>query len=256
MRDNKISNYRFLLAELVKKGIKLKYRRSYLGIVWSLIEPILTTSIFVIVFGTLFQTNNKNYPLYIITGRLLYSFFSTGTSAVSHSIRQNMGMITKVYVPKIFYPLSSLLYNFIITLISFLVLIGVFIYCGEVPTLHIFQFIPAIILLLMLTFGVGLILCTLHVYFRDVEYLWNVALLLILYMCAIFYYPDALLESKYAGIILYNPLYQIIKIARDSLMGQNFDFYAFNFSLVCSIITILIGLFIFNRHKDDFILHI
>ena len=256
MSDTRISNYRFLLAELVKKGIKLKYRRSYLGIVWSLIEPILTTIIFVIVFGTLFHTRTKNYPLYIITGRLLYSFFSTGTTAVSHSIRQNMGMITKVYVPKILYPLSSLLFNFVITLISFLVLIGVFIYCGEVPTLHIFQFIPAIILLLMLTFGVGLILCTLNVYFRDIEYLWNVALLLILYMCAIFYYPDALLESQYAGIILYNPLYQIIKLARDSLMGQSLDIYAFNFSLICSLASLLIGLLIFNKHKDNFILHI
>lgn len=256
MNESKISNYKFLLAELVKKGIKLKYRRSYLGIVWSLIEPILTTTIFVIVFGTLFHTNKQNYPLYIITGRLVYTFFSTGTSSVSHSIRQNMGMITKVSVPKILYPFSALFYNFIITMISFLVLIGVFIYCKEEPTLHIFQIIPAIIILLILTLGIGLILCTLHVYFRDVEYLWNAALLLILYICAVFYYPDAILESKYAGILLYNPLYQIIKIARDALMGQAFDFYAFNYSLIFSLVSLLVGLFIFNRHKDEFILHI
>ncbi len=256
MSDTRISNYRFLLAELVKKGIKLKYRRSYLGIVWSLIEPILTTIIFVIVFGTIFQNKNQNYPLYIVIGRLLFNFFSIGTTAVLHSIRQNIGMLTKVSVPKILYPLSSLLFNFLITIISFLVLIGVFIYCKEVPTLHIFQFIPSVFILLIITFGVGLILCTLNVYFRDIEYLWNVALLLIFYMCAIFYYPDAILNSQYAGIILYNPLYQIIKIARDSLMGQPFDFYAFEFSSISSFATLLIGLFIFNRHKDEFILHI
>ena len=72
-------NYRFLLTELVKKGVRLKYRRSYLGIIWSLIEPVLTTIVLVIVFGTLFGNKKPNFPLYIITGRLIYSFFQAGS---------------------------------------------------------------------------------------------------------------------------------------------------------------------------------
>ena len=91
---------RYLLAELVKKGIKLKYRRSYLGILWSLLEPILTTIVLTIVFGTLFDNSNKTFPVYILSGRLLYSFFSSGTKACAKSIRSNAGMIKKVYVPK------------------------------------------------------------------------------------------------------------------------------------------------------------
>lgn len=84
-----------------KKGIKLKYRRSYLGILWSLLEPILTTIILTIVFGTLFDNSNKTFPVYILSGRLLYSFFSSGTKACAKSIRSNAGMIKKVYVRSI-----------------------------------------------------------------------------------------------------------------------------------------------------------
>ena len=78
-------NRRFLLYELVKKGIKLKYRRSYLGILWSMLEPILTTIVLTIVFGTLFGNNDKEFPLYILCGRLVYSFFATGTKTASGS---------------------------------------------------------------------------------------------------------------------------------------------------------------------------
>ena len=101
--------YRFLLRELVKKGIKLKYRRSYLGILWTLLEPLLTTCVLTIVFGTFFGKDDKTFPVYILTGRLLYSFFSSGTKAAMKSIRQHAGMIKKVYVPKYIYPLSSVL---------------------------------------------------------------------------------------------------------------------------------------------------
>ena len=93
-------HYRQLLVELVKKGIKLKYRRSYLGIIWSLLEPVLTTMVLTVVFGTLFGHDEPEFPMYILTGRLLYSFFSQGTKAALKSIRSNAGMIKKVYVPK------------------------------------------------------------------------------------------------------------------------------------------------------------
>ena len=110
--------YRNLLFELVKKGIKLKYRRSYLGIIWSLLEPVMTTIVLTIVFGTLYGNKDHTFPLYILSGRLLYSYFAQGTKVSLKSIRQNSAMIKKVYVPKYLYPLSSVLYNFIIFLIS------------------------------------------------------------------------------------------------------------------------------------------
>ena len=249
--------YRFLLSELVKKGIRLKYRRSYLGIVWSLIEPLLTTIVLVIVFGTLFQRDVlPTYPLYIVIGRLTYGFFSTATKAASKSVRANASMIKKVYVPKYLYPISTVLYNFVIFLISLIVLVGVDIYCKVIPTWYILQFIPALILLLLLTFGVGMLLSTLNVFFRDIEYLWNVVCMLIMYMSAIFYYPQKLEASGFAWVLKYNPLYQIISISRDAVLGAPMDMWGFFYTLGFSLVTLLLGIIFFKKNQDEFILHL
>ena len=179
-------NRRFLLYELVKKGIKLKYRRSYLGILWSMLEPILTTIVLTIVFGTLFGNNDKEFPLYILCGRLVYSFFATGTKTASKSIRLNAAMIKKVYIPKYLYPLSCVLYNYVIFAISLIVMVPLAVYCNVTVTWHIIEAIIPLLLLFILTFGVGMILTTINVFFRDMEYIWEVLLMLIIEMYIIF----------------------------------------------------------------------
>ena len=253
---NNFNKYKFLLGELVKKGIRLKYRRSYLGIVWSLIEPILTTIVLVIVFGTLFQNKDPMFPLYIIIGRLIYSSFSSGTKAASKSIRANASMIKKVYVPKYLYPVSSVLFNFIIFAISLIVVVLVDIYCKVVPTYHILMFIPGIMLLLILTLGVGFILATLNVFFRDIEYLWNVILMIIMYMCAIFYPAERLLKSGYSWILNINPLYHIITICRNAVMGKPVDVDGLIYTIVFCFMSLIIGFVFFRKNQDKFILHI
>ena len=248
--------YRFLLEELVKKGIKLKYRRSYLGIVWSLIEPILTTIVLVIVFGTLFNNTNPTFPLYIICGRLIYSFFSAGTKAASNSIRKNAGMIKKVYVPKYLHPLSDVIFNYLIFLISLLVLILVALYTRTAPTILIWQCIPALILVLLLTIGVGMFLVTLNVFFRDMEYLWNVILMLIMYMSAIFYYPERILSSGFAWVLRYNPLYCIIDIFRGGIIGYMSDPWNYGYAFCFSVLAVILGTYVFKKKQDDFILQL
>ena len=247
---------RYLLAELVKKGIKLKYRRSYLGILWSLLEPLMTTAVLTVVFGTLFDNKNKLFPLYILSGRLLYSFFSSGTKACSKAIRANAGMIKKVYVPKYLYPMSSVLFNFIIFMISLLVMIPLFVFCHHVPKLQILlMFIPLLILLLM-TFGVGMILATVTVFFRDMEYLWDVFLMIIMYTCAIFYYPTRLLKSGYSWLLKYNPLYCVIYNFRACVMGDPLNWNYMLYAFIFSIVAIIIGTYTFYKKQDKFILHI
>lgn len=247
---------RELLWELIKKGIKLKYRRSYLGIAWSLLEPLLTTFVLTLVFGTLFGNKNPTFPLYILCGRLLYSFFSASTKASAKSIRNNAAMIKKVYVPKYLYPLSSILYNYVITGISLLVLIPLFIYCKVTPTWHLIELLIPLILLLVLTYGFGIMLATVNVFFRDMEYLWDVILMIIMYTSAIFYYPDRLMESGHAWILKFNPLYCTIMSFRDAIMGESMNIeyvaYAAGFGLVLSIV----GTFIFYKKQDSFILAI
>ena len=172
--------YRFLLSELVKKGIKLKYRRSYLGMIWSMLEPLLTMIVLTIVFGTLYGNTDRTFPVYILTGRLLYSFFSQSTKAALKSIRQNSAMIKKVYVPKYLYPLSSVLFNYVIFLISLIVLAMVSVILGVKPTFYLLQAPIALILILIMSYGCGMILATIGVFFRDMEYLWSVALMLVM----------------------------------------------------------------------------
>ena len=249
--------YRFLLVELVKKDIKLKYRRSYLGILWTLLEPILTTVVLTLVFSRVLGKGDISYPVFVLTGRLLYGFFSKSTRASMSSIRRNSGMIKKVYVPKYIYPFSTVLSNFIIFLISLIVLFGAMIIFNVKPTIHIFKGIIPIILLLVLSLGVGLILSTLAVFFRDLEYLWGVALMLIMYTSAVFYDAESLGLGRKAQIFRLNPLFDIILNFRNAVLyGKPFDMEALIISAVISFGSLIIGIVLFYKQQDKFILYI
>lgn len=249
-------HYRQLLLELVKKGIKLKYRRSYLGIIWSLLEPVLTTAVLTVVFGTLFGHDEPEFPMYILTGRLLYSFFSQGTKAALKSIRSNAGMIKKVYVPKYLYPLSDVLFNFVIFLLSLIVLVvlGLVLHVWPRPSWLLLVF--PLILLFFMTYGVGMILATVAVFFRDMEYLWTVLLMIIMYTCAIFYYPTRLLKSGYAWVLTLNPLYGIIVNARHLIFAEAFEWDRMVYAVIFTVVVLIVGHLAFFKNQDKFILHI
>lgn len=249
-------NRRYLLYELIKKGVKLKYRRSYLGVFWSLLEPILSTIVLTLVFGVLFNNKSKDFPLYILCGRLLYSMFSTGTKTSARSIRANSAMIKKVYVPKYLYPLSTVIYNYIIFLISLVVIIPLMIYCDVALTWHIMETFFPLILLFVLTLGVSMVLVTITVFFRDMEYLWDVLLMLVMYSSAIFYYPERLLESNHAWILKCNPMFCIIQMFRDAVMGAGIDMQMLGYTSIISVAALIVGVIVFYWKQDEFILQI
>lgn len=253
---NNFLKYKYLLMELIKKGVKLKYRRSYLGIIWTLLEPLLNMIVLAVVFGTLFGNDDKTFPVYILTARLLYSFFAQATTGALKSIPSNASMIKKVYVPKYLYPLANVLFNYVIFGLSLVVLIAVSLILGVYPTVYIFQAIVPLINVLLLSFGVGMILSTIGVFFRDVEYLWSVGLTLIMYTCAIFYYPDALLNSGFSWILKFNPLYCTIANFRSAIFGEMMNLKMTAYSFGFSIMVIIIGLILFKKKQDKFILHI
>ena len=142
-------HYRYLLKELVTKGIKLKYRRSYLGLVWTLLEPLLTTMVLTVVFGKILGKGDATYPVYILCGRLVFSCFSSTGKIAMRSIRANQAMIKKIYVPKYLYPLSAIIYNYILFLLSLIVLAALCIVLRVRMTWHIIEiFIPLTILLI------------------------------------------------------------------------------------------------------------
>ena len=147
--------YRYLLRELIKKDIKLKYRRSYLGILWTLLEPLFTMIVLTLVFSGFYGKSDKTFPVYILTGRLLFTFFSNSTKAATKSIRSNAGMIKKVYVPKYIYPISTICSNFIFFLISLIVLVAVALVLGVYPTKYVFfAVVPILNLLACHIFGI------------------------------------------------------------------------------------------------------
>ena len=254
--------YRFLLIELVKKGIKLRYRRSYLGIIWTLLEPLLMMLVLTFVFGTLLGRNSEPgqpYPIYILCGRLCFSYFSTSTRSCLKAIRSNAGMIKKVYVPKYLYPLSEALYNYVIFLISLVVLIIVCCVLGVYPKLTWLLSIIPLMQLLLLSFGIGMILATIGVFFRDMEYLWSVCTTLIMYMSAIFYYPSTLFEGPTdwkAQLINLNPIYSVIANFRNCIFGEPLEIFPLVYATAFSLVCIVIGVTVFIKKQNKFILEI
>ena len=218
-----VLQYKNLFFELVRKGIKLKYRRSYLGVIWSMIEPLLTMIVLTIVFGTLLGHHEKTFPVYILSGRLIYSLFSQSSTTALKSIRQNEGLIKKVYVPKMLYPMSAVVFNYILFVISLVVLATVSLVLGVYPTMRVLMVIVPLGVLFVMSLGVGLILSALGTFFRDLEYLWNVALMLVMYASAIFYYPDTILNSNVSWILRFNPLFCVISNFRSCIFGENIE---------------------------------
>lgn len=252
--------YSFLLGELTKKGIKLRYRRSYLGIVWTLLEPLLTMIVLTLVFSVLLDRDDSiiPFPLYVLSGRLLYSFFAQGTRAAMKSVRSNASMIKKVYVPKYMYPLSCVVYNFFIFLISLVIMAGTMLVLGVYPTIYLLQIFVPLILLFMLTFGVGMILATVTVFFRDMEYIWDVGLMLIMYTSAIFYYAEDIFKRapEVYNIFYFNPLYAVIRLARSAISGLPMEMSWLMIAAVSSVASVLIGFALFYWKQDKFILHL
>ncbi len=249
--------YQFLLAELVKKDIKLKYRNSVLGFVWTLLEPLLTMIVLTIVFGTILNKRTPNFAVYILTGRLLYSYFSTGTKQALKSIRRNGGMIRKVYVPKYMYPLAASMSSYITFLLSLIVLVVVAAVQGIRPTRYLFGAVVPLFTVFLMVTAISFLLATLHVFFRDLEYIWNVATMLIMYMSAIFYEADSLLKSEYGFLIKYNPLYSVIANFRNAVVyGRPLESFFTWYPIALSLVILVVGLVFFYKKQDSFVLYL
>ena len=249
--------YKYLLYELVKKNIKLKYRRSYLGILWTLIEPLLTMMVLTMVFGTLLGKGDAQYPIYILCGRLLYTFFSSGTKAGLKSISNNASMVKKVYVPKYIYVISSVISNFITFLISLIVLVGVGVVLKVKPTGYIVQAIVPLLILFVFTLGLSLILSTLNVFFRDIEYIWSVLSMLIMYASAIFYQTERVINTGNAWVFDINPVYMCIANFRNAVLyGTPMNVNYSVTSAVVAVVTLIIGSLLFYKKQDKFILYV
>ena len=258
--------YKYLLSEIVRRNIKVQYRDSVLGIFWTLLQPLLTTIVLALVFGGFFGKKADgvpNYVIYLLCGRLLYDFFSQSTKRAMKSIRLSAGVIKKVYVPKYMYPLGNVMSSFVTFLISLVILVAFVIFYSftDSPaniTPYVFLAVVPVFILFLLCVGVGLILSTAAVFFKDAEYLYEVFCMLLFYATPIVYVVDNMNMNKYVRMgIMANPLYSIVNMFRDCVLnGQMFNLNHLWYSLAFSVLTLIIGAFLFSKKQDKFILHI
>lgn len=250
------NEYKPLLYEFVKRDIKVKYKNSYLGILWSMLNPLMTMIVLTFIFSNLFKNSIPNFPVYCLAGRLIYDFFSQSTKQCMTSITSKSSLIKKIYIPKYIYPLSRIMSTFIIFLISLIPLIVIMIATGvKLKFINIFSIYP-LVMLFFISLGIGMILATINVFFRDMQHIYSVVLTLIMYMSAIFYSAD-IVTNKFALIMRLNPIYPVIGVFRDCILyGQITSKLNVLLCGVYAILYMIIGFIVFKKNEDKFILYV
>ncbi len=250
------TKYKSLLGQLVNRDFKIKYKRSVLGIAWSFVNPLMMMLVQYAVFSTLFKSDTPNYPVYLISGTILFSFFNEASGFGLGSITGNASLIKKVYIPKYIYPLSKLissLINFGISLIL-LAIIMAFTQCQF--SIYLLLLLFDILCLTMFTFGVILILSTLNTFFQDTQFLWGVVSTIWMYFTPVFY-TERIIPEKFIKLYHMNPLYQYINFARICIIdAQGPDLICYVYCLLPAVLMLVIGLLVFRRKQDKFALYL
>lgn len=251
-----MTRYRFLLRQLVNRDFKTRYKRSVLGIFWSFLNPLLTMLVQYLVFSTLFKSDIPNYPVYLLTGIVCFSYFSEAVNQCMVSITGNASLITKVYVPKYIYPVSKALSSGINLLLSLIPLFVVILITGLGIHTSILLLPFGLICLFMFCLGMGMLLATSMVFFRDTQFLWGVVSMLWMY-CTPIFYPESIIPAKLMTFFKMNPLYHIIRFVRIVLIdGVSPEPKAYLFCIIACVVPLLLGLWAFKKNQDKFILHV
>jgi ABC-2 type transport system permease protein len=208
-----------VLQELVKRELKVRYKRSVLGIFWTMLNPLLMMVITTIVFSGVFRSSITNFSIYVLSGYIVWSFFSQGSVSASTSITDSAGLTRKIYVPAALFPLASIVSAFINLLLSLVPLtLIVLITGGSINRAWLSLPIP-FLLLALFTYGLGLILAASSVFFRDTVYTYQVLLVAWMYLTPLFYPPD-IVPAQWAPLITINPLYHFVALVRAPVYGS------------------------------------
>lgn len=248
--------YQSLLRELVKRDIKVRYRHSVLGMLWTVLNPLLNMIVMTIVFLNMFSADIANFPLFVMIGNVVFSMNSEATTQSMNSIVWNASLIKKVYIPKYMFPLSNVLSSLVNFGFSFAALVLVMLFTqAEFHLTMIAVWIP-LLYLLMFSFGTGLVLCSVNVFFRDMQHLYGVFLAAWMYLSGIFYSID-IVALELRPFIEANPMYQYISAFRIIIMDGAFPSLKQNLICIAWALGMMIaGLFVFYKTQDKFILHI
>ena len=257
---NNFKAYSYLMSQMIGRDFKIKYKRSILGIVWSLLYPVLMMVVMAVVFSKVFrfQVPGLNYLVYLLSGIVMFNYFSDATNAAMTSVVANFQLMTKVYIPKYIFPLSKCLFatiNFAISLIPLFILALV----TGAPITPAYLLLPySFICLFMFSLGLGFVLSTVSVFLRDMFYIYGIVILIWQYFTPIFYVIDSLKPG--IGLTLLfklNPLYHYLGFARTILLdGVVPTQSAFLICGLSSLIVLIIGAIVFKTQQDKFIYYV
>lgn len=251
-----VKKYRFLIHQLVTRDFKTKYKRSVLGVLWSFLNPLLTMIIQYIVFSTIFKADISNYPVYLLTGIVMFNYFSEACGMTLTSILSNASLITKIYVPKYIYPLSRVLSSTVNLLVSLIPLMCVIVFTGVPITPAYLLIIFALCCLIVFCLGLGMLLASSMVFFRDTQFIWGVLSMIWMYATPIFY-PESILPQQFSFVLEINPLYYFIRFARTCILdGVSPEPIMYVQCALFALGMLAIGAITFKKSQDKFILYI
>ena len=243
-----------LLTELVSRDIKIKYRRSVLGVLWTLLNPLCMMIILSIVFSSMFKFDIENFPLYVLSGQVIFNFFNDATTNSMTAILNNAALIKKVYVPKYLFVFSRIVSSFINLVAAFCALLIVMIATrAELHWEMIFSVIP-LTMVVGFSLGIGLVLAALTVRFRDIMHLYAVFTTGLMYLTPVIY-PMNMLPDTIRKIVMLNPLTNYLIMFRDVMFHASLpSIGSLVLGFVEMILALVLGLWVFYKRQDEFIL--
>ena len=249
--------YRDLLKLLVSRNVKLKYRRSFLGYVWSVLNPLLIMIVMTVVFSTMFNRNIENFPVYLFCGQLLFNFMNTSTHQAIFAITSNAALLKKTYVPKYIFVLSKITSGLVDCVFSLGALLIVILVTGAKLTWWALLFPVVFLQLYIFCVGFGLFLAQANVFFRDSQFIYNAVTTAWMYLTPIFY-PIEMLPEYVAWVIKHlNPMYFYVGQFRDLVYYGRFPGPGILAAgCVTALAMLLLGMWSFHRSEDNFILYI
>ncbi len=252
----KLREYQFLLEELTKRDFRKKYKRTVLGVFWSVLSPLLTLFVMKLIFTSFFGRNTPFYTTYLFAGNLVFSYFRESTTLGMSALMNNSDIFSKINVPKYMFVLSSnvsSLINFLVTLVVFFVFAAI---DGITFSWHFLMLIYPILCLLTFNIGMGLILSAMFVFFRDTQYLYSVFTLLLMYLSAIFY-QVASFPATIQRLFLLNPVYVFIKYFRVIVIDGNIPSLSFHLLLLFwALAALLIGGTLYKKNNQRFMYYV
>ena len=250
--------YKDLLKQLVARDVKLKYRRSILGYIWSVLNPLFIMIVMTLVFSHMLDNRGiENFPVYLLTGRTMFEFMTSSTNASLRSIVGNAALIKKCYVPKYIFTLARVTSCMVDFVFSFGALVIVMIFT-KAPVTPYALLVPLVIIqIYIFCCGFGFLLAWLNVYFRDIQQVWKAITTAWLYATPIFYQIDKLPDRIQYVVERFNPLYYYITQFRDFVyLGRFPEARIFWGGWIMAIVALVIGVWSFQKNQDKFILYI